>query len=135
MRPRRCSTSTHQEASSGIDESSAISERRESSRTGRSTSVTTSSTSSDGRVATSRLLGEPARLLEVAVDTDVLAALEDDLEVAAVDRLLRPPAVDDAPLLADERDGLPVDHARRPVERGLDERRPRRVQASRGTTS
>ena len=71
----------------------------------------------------------------VAEDDGVLAALEHDLEVAAADRLLRPPAVDDAPLLADERDRLVVDLPRRSVEARLDERRPRLVQSSRGTNS
>ena len=42
-------------------------------------------------------------------DDGVLAGLEHELEVAADDRLLGPPAVDDAPLLADERDRLVVD--------------------------
>jgi len=35
--------------------------------------------------------------------------VEHELEVAPDDRLLRPPAVDDTPLLADKGDGLPVD--------------------------
>ena len=51
-------------------------------------------------------LGEPAAPRLVVEDDGVLAGLEHDLEVAADDRLLRPPAVDDAPLLAHERDRL-----------------------------
>ena len=48
-------------------------------------------------------------------------ALEHDLEVAPVDRLLGPPAVDDAPFLADDRDRLAVHPPRRPVEACVDE--------------
>jgi hypothetical protein len=44
-------------------------------------------------------------------DDGVLACFEDDLEVAAHDRFFRPPAVDDAPLLAHERDRCVVDLA------------------------
>ena len=83
-------------------------------------------------------LGEPRPGLLVAVDARVLARLEHDVEVAAVDRLLRPPAVDDAPFLAHDRDRLAVDAHRRPVQRRLDQRRPRRIQScysSRGTNS
>ena len=58
--------------------------------------------------------------------------LEHDLEVAAVDRLLRPPAVDDPPLLPDERHALTVDALRRPTRLRFDERRPRAVYSSRG---
>ena len=71
----------------------------------------------------------------VAKDDRVPAALEHDVEVAPVDGLLRPPAVDDPPLLAHERHPLPVDPARRPVEPRLDERQPRVVYSSRGTSS
>src|SRR5581483_6973658 len=79
-------------------------------------------------------LREPAAALLVAEDDDVLAALEHDLEVPPRDRLLRPPAVDDAPLLADELDRLAIDPLRRPVEALLDER-PTRLVQSRGTSS
>jgi hypothetical protein len=61
------------------------------------------------------------------VDDGVAARLEDDVEVAARQRLLRPPAVDDAPLLADERHVLAVDTLRGAVGVRLDERRPRLV--------
>jgi len=77
-------------------------------------------------------LREPTALLTVAVDARVLAQLEHDLVVAAIERLLRPPAVDDAPLLPHEGDLLAVDDARSSVDPGLDERRPRRVEAPRG---
>jgi hypothetical protein len=40
-------------------------------------------------------------VLVVMEDDDVLAALQHDVEVTAVDGLLGPPAVDNAPLLAD----------------------------------
>jgi hypothetical protein len=52
-----------------------------------------------------------------------------------MDRLLCPPAVEDAPLLADERDGLPVHTLRRAVSPHLDERSARLVYSSRGTNS
>ena len=64
-----------------------------------------------------------------------LAGLEDELEVASDDRLLRPPAVEDAPFLADHDDRLMVDLPGRAVEVGLDTRRARFVQSSRGTNS
>src|SRR5690348_11400680 len=80
-------------------------------------------------------LREPAAPLLVSEDDGVLAAFEDDLEVAAVDRLLRPPAVDDAPLLAHDRDALVVHALRRPVERLLHPRGNRLVYSSRGTSS
>jgi hypothetical protein len=57
-------------------------------------------------------LTEPACGLRIAEDADVLAGFEHDLEVAPVHGLLRPPAVDDTPLLADDRHALPV-HERR----------------------
>ena len=72
-------------------------------------------------------LAEPVLLLTVEKDHDVLATREHDVEVAAVDRLLRPPAVDDSPLLTEERDLLPIDAPRRPVDVRLDERLLRRV--------
>src|SRR5262249_40625958 len=54
-------------------------------------------------------LREPAPAFLIPEDDDVLAGLEDDLEVAAAHRLLRPPAVDDTPLLSHDRDRLAVD--------------------------
>src|SRR4051812_27415553 len=59
-------------------------------------------------------LGEPAPTFPVVEDDDVLAGLEHDLEVAAVDGLLRPPAVDDSPLLADGDHVAAIHPARRP---------------------
>jgi hypothetical protein len=44
-----------------------------------------------------------------------------------VHRLLGPPAIDDAPFFADERDRPAVHLLRRPVEARLDESRPRGV--------
>ena len=78
----------------------------------------------------SGVLGEPALRLGVAVDADVPSALEDDLEVVAVDGLVRPPAVDDTPLLAHERDVLAVDNVRRPARRCLHERRAWSIQTA-----
>ena len=72
-------------------------------------------------------MGEPALLVSVTVDADVSPALEDDLEVAPVDRLLRPPAIDDTPLLTHERHLLTVHGPRRPARPRLDERRPWRI--------
>src|SRR4029079_3866163 len=65
----------------------------------------------------------------VVEDDGVLAALEHELEVAADDRLLRPPAVDDAPLLPYERDAAVVHRELSRVRVGRDARRPRRVEA------
>ena len=72
-------------------------------------------------------LTEPALGLSVQAHDRVLAAREDDVEITPVDRLLSPPAIDDAPLLPDERDLLPVHALRRPVDMRLDERSLRRV--------
>jgi hypothetical protein len=72
-------------------------------------------------------LTEPALGLPVQEHDRVLAAREDDVEVTPVDRLLSPPAIDDAPLLPHERDLLPVHAPRRPVDMRLDERSLRRV--------
>ncbi len=68
-------------------------------------------------------------------DDGVLAAVEHDLEVAAQHRLLRPPAVEHPPLLAQHGDRLVIDLARRAVDARPDARRARRVQSSRGTNS
>src|SRR3989442_3454731 len=81
----------------------------------------------------SSALAEPRARLLVAEDDGVLARLEHDVEVAPADRLLRPPVVDDAPFLADERDRTAIHFARRPVEARLDERRAPLV-LSRGTS-
>src|SRR5581483_7369319 len=83
----------------------------------------------------SRTLGEPRPRVAVVVDDGVLPRLEHEVEVPAVHRLLRPPAVDDAPLLAERRDVLPVHATRRAVGVRLHERGPGRVQSSRGTSS
>ena len=72
-------------------------------------------------------LAEPAPVLVVMEDDDVLAALQDHVEVAPVDRVLRPPAVDDAPLLPDQLDRQAIDETRRPVCSRLDEGSPRLV--------
>jgi hypothetical protein len=66
-------------------------------------------------------------VLVVVEDDDVLAALEDDVEVPAVDRLLGPPAVEYAPLLPNQLDRQAVDETRRPVCSWLDEGGPRLV--------
>jgi len=75
-------------------------------------------------------LTEPRLSLPVEEHDRVLAAREHDVEVAPVNRLLRPPAVDDAPFLTDERDLLPVHGAWRTVEVRLHERLLRRVKAA-----
>lgn len=59
-------------------------------------------------------------MLVVVEDDDVLAALEDEVEVPAVDRLLGPPAVQHAPLLADQLNRQAIDETRRPVGLRLD---------------
>ena len=78
-------------------------------------------------------LCKPLSALLIAIDDGLLPRLEDDVEVAPRERLLRPPAVDDAPFLADHRNSLPVDALRRPVRVRLDEGRARLVYSSRGT--
>ena len=70
-------------------------------------------------------LAEPAFF--VPEDDRVLAALQHHVEIAPLHRLLGPPAIDDAPLLADERYRSAVDVPRRPVEVRLDEDRPRSI--------
>jgi hypothetical protein len=67
-------------------------------------------------------LAEPALRLSVQKHDRVLAAREDDIEVTPVDRLLRPPAIDDTPLLPHERYLLPVHAPRRSIDMRLDER-------------
>src|SRR5262249_30984879 len=59
----------------------------------------------------------------------VLAALEDELEVAADDGLLGPPAIDDAPFLSYQRDRAVVHLRRRRVRALLRSRDPRPVGA------
>ena len=80
-------------------------------------------------------LAEPAAVLVVVEDDDVLATLEDDVEVASIDGFLRPPAVDDAPLFADQFDRQAIDETRRPIGFWLDEGGAWLVQSSRGTNS
>src|SRR5581483_747602 len=80
-------------------------------------------------------LREPPPSRAVVEDDGALAGLEHDLEVAADDRLLGPPAVEDAPFLAHQRDLPVVDLPRRPVEARLDAGDPRLAQSSRGTSS
>ena len=77
------------------------------------------------------VLCEPTLRLGIAVDTDVPAAFEDDLEVVPIDRLVRPPAIDDAPLLAHQRHLFTIHDVRRPTRRRLDQRRPRGIEATR----
>src|SRR5262249_32609564 len=91
--------------------------------------------SGGSRSGPSGILREPTLRLAVAIDADVPAALEDDLEVASIDRLIRPPAIDDAPLFAHERHLLSVHDPRRPPRPRLHESGARRIQSSRGTTS
>ena len=66
-------------------------------------------------------------MLVVVEDDDVLAARKHHVVVPAVDRLLGPPTVDDAPLLPDQLDGETVDETRRPVCLWLDEGGPRLI--------
>jgi hypothetical protein len=66
-------------------------------------------------------LAKPAAMLVVVEDDDVLAALQHHVEVTPVDRILRPPAVDDAPFLANQLDRQAIDETRRPVCSWLDE--------------
>jgi hypothetical protein len=68
-------------------------------------------------------------------DDRVLAVLEDDVEVPAMDGLLGPPTIDDAPFLAHERDRAAVDLPGRAVEVDLDDCRPRLVQPARSTSA
>ena len=75
-------------------------------------------------------LTEPSLRLPVEKHDRVLAGCQDDIEVAAIDRLLRPPAVDDAPLLTHQRDLLPVHGAWRTVEVRLHESPLGRVKAA-----
>ena len=63
----------------------------------------------------------------------MLARLEHEIEVAPIDRLLRPPAVDDAPLLAQARDADAIHAPRDAHGARLDEGGTRRVQASRSS--
>jgi hypothetical protein len=72
-------------------------------------------------------LAEPAAVLVVVEDDDVLAALEHDVEVAAVHRILGPPAVDDPPLFPDQLDYEAINEARRPVGLRLDQGGPRLI--------
>jgi hypothetical protein len=60
-------------------------------------------------------------VLVVVEDDDVLAAREYDVEVAAVDRLFCPPAVDDTPLLTDHLHREAIDESRRAIGVWLDE--------------
>jgi hypothetical protein len=77
-----------------------------------------------GRQASSSALAEPTSGLLVPIDDRVLAAVEDNVEIAPVHRLFGPPAIDDAPLFTNERDRPAVHLPRRPVEVRLDESRP-----------
>ena len=72
-------------------------------------------------------LAEPAAGVLVPEHDRVLAAFQNHVEIAPLHRFLGPPAIDDAPLLADERNRSAVDLPRRPVEVRLDVDRPRSV--------
>src|SRR5829696_8975280 len=95
------------------------------SRSGSSCRSSTRRSGSRSRTTLSGPLAEPAARLLVAEDARVPARLQHEVEVAAVERVLGPPAVDDAPLLADECDPLAVDTERHADRARLDERRPR----------
>ena len=69
-------------------------------------------------------LAEPASAFVVPEDDSILATFEDHVEIAPLHRFLGPPAIDDAPLLTDERYGPAVDLPRCAVEIRLDEHRP-----------
>src|ERR1700749_4007027 len=86
-------------------------------------------------VAPSGTLREPALGLAVAIDDGVLARLQHQVEIAPVDGLVRPPAVDDPPFLAHALDAPAVHPLRDAVAVRFDERRRRLVQSSRGTSS
>src|SRR4029079_9277300 len=99
------------------------------SRRGRGRTAPRSRPAGPRRTRSCAALGIPTAASTVVEDDRVLAALEHDLEVAAHDGVLGPPAVDDAPFLAHERDGAVV-HLERPCVRvGLDARSPGRVEA------
>ena len=70
---------------------------------------------SSSRSALDAPLAEPATSFLVPVHDRALPAFEHDVEVAPLHGLFCPPAVDDPPLLADERDRAAVDSPRRPV--------------------
>src|SRR5829696_6827526 len=70
-------------------------------------------------------LAEPTAGFLVAVDDRPLAAVENDVEVPPVHRLLGPPAIEYTPLLPDERHRPAIDSPRRPVQVGLDLHRAR----------
>src|SRR4030095_11803751 len=63
----------------------------------------------------SGLLALPAAPLRVLVDRHVLARREHDVEVTPPHRRLRPPPVDDAPLLAHLEDPHPLARSRYPL--------------------
>jgi hypothetical protein len=87
------------------------------------------------RLALRAALAEPRAALLVAEDDDVLARFQDDLEVAPLNGLVGPPAVDDAPFLTDQRHALAVDEPGHARTRRHDERSVRLVQSSRATNS
>src|SRR5918996_1537589 len=78
-------------------------------------------------------LREPSSALPVLEDDDVASRLEQHLEVAPPYRLLRPPAVDHPPLLADSCNRDSTYPCRQAVLGDDDEHGPRLVQSSRGT--
>src|SRR5438309_809214 len=80
-------------------------------------------------------LGNHRVLAELPEYETIVLSYDTDFEVAPEHGLLRPPAVEHAPLLTHERDRLVVDPLRRAVEARLDPCGPRLVQSSRGTNS
>src|SRR5439155_2504434 len=78
---------------------------------------------------------KPARAFLVAEDDRVLPGVEHEVEVAPDEWFLRPPAIDHAPFLAHDCNVVAVHEPRHAGARGLDERRSRRIQSSRGTNS
>src|SRR5204863_4102567 len=80
------------------------------------------------RSAPSRPLEEPAASRRRLAEYDHVAAVgEHELEVAAAERLRRPPAILDQPLLAHRFDGHRLDGARNVAGAGLDLHRARPV--------
>src|SRR5437763_10893172 len=79
----------------------------------------------------SRVLREPAALVEVAEDDDVAPVVRDDLPVAPAQRTVRPPTVLDQPRLANGVDRPALDGQRTPGGVGSDVRAARLVQSPR----
>jgi hypothetical protein len=67
-------------------------------------------------------LREPTTSCFVTKHDNVLSGLQHNLEVASRDRLFRPPVIDHAPLLSQERDRLAVHSHGRAVNTSFDDR-------------